>query len=150
MDRASIVHCNNSITLLYNKSAPRFRNKDNTMATGQVIHCSTEEEYYNTIQAAGDSLVVVDCFAEWCPPCKLIAPVFDALARQYKHVVFVKVDVDKVPSITSILSVWAMPTFAFLKQGKKISSFMGANERLLRRGLENDGNIGMCSSCCIQ
>ena len=37
-----------------------------TATSGQVTYCSTEEEYYNAIRGAGDSLVVVDCFAEWC------------------------------------------------------------------------------------
>ena len=63
---------------------------------------------------------------------------------------FLKVDVDKVPTIKNILGVWAMPTFAFLKDGNKVGSFMGANERLLRRGLENDGNVGLCASCIVQ
>jgi thioredoxin 1 len=72
------------------------------------------------------------------------------MARQYTDVVFLKVDVDKVPSIKNILGVWAMPTFAFLRNGNKVGSFMGANEQSLRRGLENDGNMGVCSSCSIQ
>lgn len=85
-----------------------------------------------------------------CPPCRQIAPVFEALARQHSDIVFIKVDVDKVPTIKAILGVWAMPSFFFFKGGKKISGFMGANEGTLRRGVANDGNIGMCSSCCIQ
>ena len=64
-------------------------------------------------------------------------------------VVFLKVDVDKVPSIKSILSVWAMPTFAFLKEGNKLGSFMGADERKLREGIKNGGVVGICSSCNI-
>lgn len=87
-----------------------------------------------------------------CPPCKQIAPVFDALAREHspKGIVFVKIDVDQVPSIKSILGVWAMPSFFFLKDGNKVGSFMGANENLLRQGIANDGNVGgICSSMCI-
>jgi thiol-disulfide isomerase/thioredoxin len=90
-----------------------------------------------------------------CPPCKQIAPVFDALARENSQtandIVFVKVDVDKVPTIKSILGVWAMPSFFFLKDGNKVGSFMGANENLLRKGIANDGYVGsICSSCIIQ
>jgi thioredoxin-like negative regulator of GroEL len=66
-------------------------------------------------------------------------------------IVFVKVDVDKVPTIKSILGVWAMPSFFFLKDGNKVGSFMGANENLLRKGIANDGYVGsICSSCIIQ
>ena len=116
---------------------------------GTVIHCDSEEEYYAAVQAAGDSLVVVDCFASWCPPCQKIAPVFTRLATEYPHVVFVKVDMERAPSIGKILNVWAMPTFVFLRHGKRVGSFMGANESLLKRGLDNNGEVSMCSAMCI-
>ena len=86
-----------------------------------------------------------------CPPCRQIAPVVDALARQHPEILFVKVDVDKVPSIKLILGVFAMPSFYFLKEGNKVGSFMGANEALLKKGIANDGQVGgICSSCSIQ
>mmetsp|Transcript_13440 Transcript_13440/g.19812 ORF Transcript_13440/g.19812 Transcript_13440/m.19812 type:complete len:124 (+) Transcript_13440:3-374(+) len=121
-----------------------------TETPGKIVYCSTEQEYHQAIQAAGDKLVVVDCFAEWCPPCRQISPVFEALAQEYPHIVFIKVDVDKVPSIKHIVGVWAMPTFAFFQNGVKVGSFMGANERLLRRGLQNNGIVSVCSTCVLQ
>lgn len=78
-----------------------------------------------------------------------MSPVFEALSIHFSEVVFVKVDIDELPAVKQLLGVWALPTFAFLRRGKKISSFTGANERLLRQGLENDGNVGYCSSCII-
>mmetsp|Transcript_30649 Transcript_30649/g.34941 ORF Transcript_30649/g.34941 Transcript_30649/m.34941 type:complete len:126 (-) Transcript_30649:342-719(-) len=120
-----------------------------TITPGKVVHCSNEEDYYEILERADNKLVVVDCFAEWCPPCKAIAPVFEALAQQHPEVVFLKVDVDQMPSIKSILNVWAMPTFAFLKHGSKVGSFVGAKESTLRYGIENDGNVGVCASCTI-
>lgn len=78
-----------------------------------------------------------------------MSPVFEAMSIQYESVVFVKVDIDELPAVKQLLGVWALPTFAFLRRGQKISSFTGANERLLRQGLENDGNVGYCSSCSI-
>jgi thioredoxin-like negative regulator of GroEL len=92
-------------------------------------------------------------FVPRCPPCRRIAPVLDALARQHPDdVLFIKVDVDKLPSIKTALGVWAMPSFYFFKHGNKVGSFMGADEALLKRGIANGGRIGMCSSmlCSIQ
>lgn len=124
---------------------------DNNSASSQVVYCSIQQDYYQAIESAGSKLVVVDCFAEWCPPCRTIAPVFDALAREHPEIVFIKVDVDKVPAIKRILGVWAMPSFFFLREGNKVGSFMGANEGLLRRGVANGGNVGgICSSCVVQ
>ena len=93
--------------------------------------------------------MVVDCFAEWCKPCKQIAPVFRKLAQENPHVLFLKADMDKVPELGKRLGVFAMPTFVFLRSGKKVGWFMGASERLLRVGLENGGKIPWCSLCTI-
>lgn len=99
-------------------------------------------------------LVVVDCYAPWCPPCQQMAPIFERLATngEYPDAVFIKINMDQVPSLKSELSVWALPTFCFFKNGIKVGSFMGANETLLRTGLEQDGRVSMCSSlpCSIQ
>jgi thioredoxin 1 len=124
-------------------------NTNASVAPGAVVHCNSEDEYYAALEAAGDRLVVVDCFATWCPPCQQIAPVFTDLASQYPNVVFIKLDMDQVPQLKSVLGVWAMPTFCFFRYGKKVGSFMGANERLLRKGLENNGEVNMCSSMCV-
>ena len=70
------------------------------------------------------------------------------MAREHPGVVFLKVDVDRTPSIKTILGVWAMPTFFFLREGNKIGSVMGANENLLRKGIANDGYIGMAGGIC--
>ena len=116
-----------------------------------IIHCTSEHDYYTALESAGDRLVVVDCYAPWCPPCQQIAPIFEQLAGQYPDIVFIKVDMDQAgPSLKSELGVWALPTFCFLRDGKKVGSFMGANESLLRQGLEQDGRVSMCSMCSIQ
>jgi thioredoxin 1 len=116
---------------------------------GQVVHCHSEDEYFEILRLAGDALVVVDCFADWCAPCVYMSPIFEALAREKTNVIFVKVDVDQVPSIKSIIGVYAMPTFAFVKHGNKVGSFIGAKEATLRYGVEHDGNVGICSSCVM-
>ena len=120
-----------------------------TPTPGEVVLCNSESDYYDALERAGDSLVVVDCFAPWCPPCQEIAPVFEEMARRYPDVVHIKVDVDQVPELKSVLGVWALPTFCFLRKGQKTGSFIGANVRLLQRGLENNGEVSMCSGKCV-
>eukprot|EP00934_Nitzschia_sp_Nitz4_P002469 Nitzschia sp. Nitz4//scaffold144_size56818//39094//39609//NITZ4_006543-RA/size56818-processed-gene-0.71-mRNA-1//1//CDS//3329536534//2459//frame0 len=119
------------------------------MAGGRVIQCKTVEEYYNAVEEAKDKLVVVDCFADWCGPCRAMTPVFEALSQQHSNVVFIKVNIDELPAVKEFLGVWALPTFVFVKRGQKVSTVTGANEQALRRGIENDGEVGMCSSCVI-
>jgi thioredoxin 1 len=121
-------------------------------SAGSVIHCSSDAAYSQALAKAGtDRLVVVDCYADWCGPCRAISPTVDALAKEYLDVVFVKLDVDACPSSARGLRIMAMPTFVFLKNGSRIGSFMGANESLLRQGLESEGKVGgICSMCVLQ
>lgn len=73
--------------------------------------------------------VLVDFFAEWCGPCKLTGPIIDQLAEEIKTVKFVKIDVDKNPDLVSQHSVFSIPTFILLKDGKVVSQFVGAQSK---------------------
>ncbi|KAK4201335.1 thioredoxin-like protein [Triangularia verruculosa] len=64
--------------------------------------------------------VVVDFYADWCPPCRAIAPEFSKLADEHSsdgHLAFAKVNVDHVDNIASRYGVSAMPTFLFFRNG---------------------------------
>ncbi|EDV58384.1 thioredoxin-2 [Drosophila erecta] len=78
-------------------------------------------------KAAG-KLVVLDFFATWCGPCKMISPKLVELSAQYPDsVVILKIDVDDCEDIAMEYNISSMPTFVFLKNGDKIQEFAGAN-----------------------
>jgi thioredoxin 1 len=90
-------------------------------------------EEFDQILEGTDKLVVVDFFAVWCGPCRYIAPAIERLQEEYKDtVVFIKVDVDKLPDLAQRCGVAAMPTFIFYKGGKKVDDLTGANEQVLK------------------
>ncbi|CAH8876165.1 unnamed protein product [Trichobilharzia szidati] len=93
----------------------------------KVHHVEKDEEFDNIVKGAGSKLVVVDFFATWCGPCKMIAPQFESLSSKYEDVVFVKVDVDKLESTSTKFNISAMPTFIALKDSKKVDEVVGAN-----------------------
>ncbi|MCP6198903.1 thioredoxin, partial [Klebsiella pneumoniae] len=77
---------------------------------------------------AGDKLVVIDFMATWCGPCKMIGPKLDEIAAEMSDsIVVVKVDVDECEDIASEYNINSMPTFVFVKNGKKLDEFSGAN-----------------------
>jgi len=76
---------------------------------------------------AGDSTVVVDFWAEWCGPCKMIAPVLDELAGEYAgRVKVMKLNVDENPSTSAKYGVRSIPTLLFFKGGKVVDQVIGA------------------------
>ncbi|KAJ2924362.1 hypothetical protein H1R20_g12740, partial [Candolleomyces eurysporus] len=73
--------------------------------------------------------VVIDFWATWCGPCRLISPIFEKMAADSKHsgVEFYKVDVDKQEEISREVGIRAMPTFIYFKDGEKKGDLLGAN-----------------------
>ncbi|KAH8273999.1 hypothetical protein KR044_007434, partial [Drosophila immigrans] len=93
-------------------------------------HCFfyLQDDFKNQLTSAGDKLVVVDFFATWCGPCKMIAPKLEELSQQYAgKVVVLKVDVDDCETIAMEYEVSSMPTFLFFKNSQKVEQFAGAN-----------------------
>ncbi|GHJ86608.1 hypothetical protein NliqN6_3010 [Naganishia liquefaciens] len=84
----------------------------------------------------GDKPVVVDFWATWCGPCKMISPHFEKAEATFENVVFVKVDVDEQPEVAKECSIRAMPTFLAFKKGEKIGELTGAAPAKLKALLE--------------
>lgn len=82
-----------------------------------------------------DKLVVVDAFAEWCGPCKVMSPRIDAWSDEHTDVDFIKFDVDDNPDVAQELGIRAMPTFQFFKNGQKIHEVVGANPPALEAAI---------------
>ncbi|MCS6769062.1 MAG: thioredoxin, partial [Candidatus Caldarchaeum sp.] len=71
--------------------------------------------------------VVVDFWAEWCAPCRAIAPVVKELAKQYAgKVVFGKLNVDENPKTAAEYGIMSIPTLIFFKKGKPVDMVIGA------------------------
>ncbi len=71
--------------------------------------------------------VVVDFWAEWCGPCRLMSPIIDELAKEYAgKVAFGKLNVDEARAIALQYGISAIPTLIFFKKGKAVSAVVGA------------------------
>lgn len=70
--------------------------------------------------------VLVDFFAEWCAPCKIIAPIVQAIAEDFNHLKVLKIDSDSAQAITRQFGIRANPTLLLFKDGKVIASKVGA------------------------
>ncbi|KAG9511120.1 Thioredoxin-2 [Fragariocoptes setiger] len=90
-------------------------------------------DFESQLKAAEGKLVVIDFFATWCGPCKLMSPIFADLSEHYKDsVIFLTVDVDECEDLASEYEVSVMPTFVFIKNMKKLTTVSGASEAKLK------------------
>lgn len=115
--------------------------------SNKVQHVTSMSELQSLLSST--TYVAVDFFADWCPPCKTIAPVFEQLAG--KHAVpgtlaFAKVNVDHVQEAARAYRVTAMPTFLFFKEGKQVAVngqavIQGADARSLMAAAEKLGGL---------
>jgi thioredoxin 1 len=79
------------------------------------------------IEKSKYSLLVVDFWAAWCGPCKMVSPIIEQLAEQYAgKIVFGKVNVDENPHISQRFGIQSIPTLMILKEGQVIDVMIGA------------------------
>ena len=80
------------------------------------------QEFDNTIESG---VVVVDFFATWCGPCKMLSPVIDELSGELENVNFVKVDIDQSMDLAQKFKIVSVPTLKVFKNGEEVDTLMG-------------------------
>uniref|UniRef100_A0A0B7AVK4 Thioredoxin domain-containing protein n=1 Tax=Arion vulgaris TaxID=1028688 RepID=A0A0B7AVK4_9EUPU len=111
------------------KNRQQSAHKENLNSKMKSIATKAE---FDLLIAREKYLVVVDFYATWCGPCKIIAPQLEKWAEEFDDVVFIKIDVDENDETAEECEVQAMPTFHFYKGGKRIDVIVGANQDKIR------------------
>lgn len=88
----------------------------------------TDSDFESLVQKY--PLMVIDCWAAWCGPCRMLAPIIDELAKDYAgRVVFGKLDVDENPRTAMNFRIMSVPTLLIIKNGKLVDQIVGAVPR---------------------
>ena len=84
----------------------------------------TKETFKSEVEGAS-GLVIIDLWAQWCGPCRLLAPIMEELERDNPDVKFCKIDVDDQPELAQAFNVQSIPMVAFVKDNTFIDLSVG-------------------------
>jgi len=119
----------------------------------KLTEISTKDFTQVVIQAP--TPVLVDFYAPWCGPCRMVAPLLEALAETYAgQIQFVKVNVDDAPEVAARYHITGVPTLMAFNQGKAVKTIVGlASPRALTAELEQLASLGAAPvalepACC--
>ncbi len=120
------------LTVLYNYIMNSYINKqinksekeENKMNVAEIMSQDFEKEVLNS-----QTTVLVDFFATWCGPCKMMSPIIENIAEENSNVKVVKIDVDKNQDLAMKYSVMSIPTIIIFKNGKPTATFVGVKDK---------------------
>ena len=84
----------------------------------------TADNFNSTV--SGDGLILVDFWAEWCPPCKMFGPVFEKTSERHPDAVFGKVDTEAQPEIAAAFDITSIPTLMIIRDSVVLYAQPGA------------------------
>jgi len=102
----------------------------------ETVHLT--EQNFDEALLANEGLVMVDFWAEWCGPCRAIAPVLEELAAAPEgRVTLMKVNIDENPGLAARYGIRSIPTILFFKEGAIVDRVLGAAPKTVLQGIVN-------------
>ena len=86
----------------------------------------TEEDFQ---QGVSSGVTLVDFYADWCGPCRMLTPVLEEIAKESTNVQIAKIDIDKAQNTASTYQVTSIPTLVLFKEGKEVGRLVGLRDK---------------------
>jgi thioredoxin 1 len=100
-----------------------------------IIHLAND----NLNEVLNNNIVLVDFYAEWCGPCKMLGPILETLANELNDVSIVKIDVDTNPKTAEQYGIMSIPALILFKNGKPVSIKQGfQSKEMLKKWIEEN------------
>lgn len=88
----------------------------------------TKENFENEV-VKSEKVVLLDFFATWCGPCRMVSPIIDEIAEENEHIVVGKVNVDEQMELATQFQVYSIPTLVVMKDGEVLTQATGAKSK---------------------
>ena len=109
-----------------------------TVSREQDVGLHLTEQNFDEALVANQGLVMLDFWAEWCGPCRAIAPVLEEVAETSEgRVTLMKVNVDENPGLAARYGIRSIPTILFVKEGTVVDRVVGAAPKAVLQDLVN-------------
>lgn len=92
-----------------------------------VVHVTTDNFEQEVLKA--EQTVMVDFWAAWCGPCKMLSPIVDQIAEEHLEIKVCKVNIDEEPSLAIDYKVMSIPTLLVFKNGEKVNMSIGVQAK---------------------
>lgn len=92
------------------------------------VHNITKENFENEVMKS-EKTVLLDFFASWCGPCRMVGPIIDEIAEENTDVLVGKVDVDAQAELATQFQIYSIPTLVVMKDGKVLTQSTGAKSK---------------------
>ena len=115
-----IVNINNDTT---KKSQIK---KSDTSITNEIAIIEVDGNNFESEVINSNKKVLIDFYATWCGPCKILSPILEEVATENKNIKLVKIDVDKNEDLAYKYGITAMPTIIVIENGKELKRSIGA------------------------
>ena len=93
----------------------------------KVLHINKDNFHEEVLNS--DKPVLLDFFASWCGPCRMVGPILDEIAEEREDIKVCKVDIDEQPELASRYRIMSVPTLMVLKEGQVVDQSIGAKPK---------------------